>query len=385
MQIRDIAIESVRRRPSRSAFVVLALTLAIGTLVALIALTQTMRAEVGDELDQFGANIVITPRNTALALAYGALEVAGLDVDARELTPADADVIRTIPNRRNIAAVAPKLIATARANDKPVVLVGARFPDENGVKTWWQLNGRLPAAAGEALIGAEAAERLGAAIGTRLTIEGQTLAVVGTIAMTGSLDDQSVFADLGQVQQLLRRPDDLTVIEVSALCKGCPIEDIVQQIATVIPHARVAPIRQAVAAREQMVRQLTRFAYLVALVVVLAGGLVIMTTTLSSVIERTREIGLLRAIGFRRSHVVRVVLLEVVTLSVVGGLLGWLIGTGAAALLGPAIGQITTPIRPDLFLAFGALGLAGVLGLAAGSYPALRAATLDPTDSFRAL
>jgi putative ABC transport system permease protein len=385
MQIRDIAIQSLRRRPSRSAFVVLALTFAIGTLVALIALTQTMRAEVGDELDQFGANIVITPRNTALALAYGALEIAGLDVDARKLTPADADVIRTIPNKRNIAAVAPKLIGTARANDQPVVLVGARFPEENGVKTWWQVNGRLPASAGEALIGAEAAERLGATIGTPLTIEGQALAVVGTIAMTGSLDDQSVFADLAQVQQLLGRPGELTVIEVSALCKGCPIEDIVQQIAAVIPHARVAPIRQAVAAREQMVGQLTQFAYLVALVVVLAGGLVIMTTTLASLVERTREIGLLRAIGFRRSHVVRVVLLEVVTLSIVGGLLGWLTGTGAAALLGPAVGQITTPIRPDLFLALGALGLAAALGIAAGTYPALRAASSDPTDSFRAL
>lgn len=385
MQIRNIAIESLRRRPSRSVFVVLALTLAIGTLVALIALTQTMRAEVGDELDQFGANIIITPRNTALALAYGALEVAGLDVDARKLTPADADVIRTIPNKRNIAAVAPKLIGTARANDKPIVLVGARFPEENGVKTWWQVNGRLPAAPAEALVGAEAADRLGATIGTPLTIQGQAFTVVGTIAQTGSLDDQSVFADLAHVQQLLGRPGDLTVIEVSALCKGCPIEDIVQQIATVLPHARVAPIRQAVAAREQMVGQLTQFAYLVALVVVLAGGLVIMTTTLASVVERTKEIGLLRAIGFRRSHVVRVVLLEVVTLSVVGGLLGWVSGTAAASVLGPAIGHITTPIRPDVFLALGALSLAAALGLAAGTYPALRAASSDPTDSFRAM
>jgi putative ABC transport system permease protein len=385
MQIRHIAFGSLRRRWSRSLFVVATLTLATATLVALVALTRVVREEVGDELDRFGANIVVTPHNTALALAYGAVEIAGLQIDARPLTLEDADAIRTIHHKRNIAAVAPKLIGTTRANGRPVVLIGARFQEEQRMKVWWQITGEVPRRPGEALVGAEIAMQLALGVGTPLELDGERLVVTGVLAPTGSLDDQAVVAELTEVQRLLGRPGALTVIEVSALCKGCPIDDIVAQIAQVIPHARVAPIRQAVAAREQMVGQLTEFGYLVALVVLLAGVFVVATTTLSSVVERTREIGVLRAMGFRQSQVVRIVLLEVVTLSVGGGLLGWLAGSGTAAALGPVVGQITTPIQPDPLLGLAAVAVAAALGLMAGAYPASRAARMDPADCFRAM
>ena len=114
MQLRDIAIESVKRRPTRGAFVVTALALGIGTLVALVSLTRAMQSEISDELDRFGANIVITPTATTLDLAYGNVDLGGVTVDAKQLTGDDAAVIRTIPNKRNISAVAPKLTICRR-------------------------------------------------------------------------------------------------------------------------------------------------------------------------------------------------------------------------------------------------------------------------------
>jgi putative ABC transport system permease protein len=104
---------------------------------------------------------------------------------------------------------------------------------------------------------------------------------------------------------------------------------------------------------------------------------------LASVAERTREIGILRAVGFRQWHVMRIVLLEVAVTSLVGGALGWALGTIAAFGLGRAVADLETAVLPDGTMAASALGLALLLGVSAGVYPALRAARMDPTQAFR--
>lgn len=383
MQLRDIAFGSLKRRRSRAAFVVAALALGIGTLVALLSLTRAMQREIADELDRFGANIVVTPKSTLLDLAYGRVDVGALSVDARELTERDAAAIRTIPNRRNISAVAPKLIGTTEIDGGRVLLVGVHFREERGIKSWWQVDGAFPEGPGEVLLGAEAARTLGKTRGQPLRLGGRDLVVTGVLHPTGAIDDRAVFADLALVQGVLDRPGAVTVIEVSALCRGCPIEDIVAQIGAVLPSAQVTPIRQAVAAREQAVGQMTRFAYLVSAIVLLAAGLVIATTLLASVSERTQEIGVLRAVGFRQSHVVRVILLEVLVVSVLGGLAGWLAGTVGAHAFGRTVGQLSTSVPPDGWLAALGVALAVVLGLLSGLYPALRASRLDPARALR--
>lgn len=383
MQLRDIAIEHVKRRPTRGAFVVTALALGVGTVVALASLTRAMQSEIGDELDRFGANIVITPKATTLDLAYGNVDLGGVTVDARQLTGDDAGVIRTIPHERNISAVAPKLIGGADVEGERLLLVGAVFREERGIKSWWQMEGRFPETPAEVLLGAEAAQLLHKRPGDRLQIAGAERLVTGVLRATGTVDDRAVFTDLPTAQAVLDRPGALTLIEVSALCRGCPIEDIVAQIQAVLPHARVTPIRQAVAAREHAVGQMTRFAYLVSFIVLLAGGLVIMTTMLASVSERTQEIGILRAVGFRQSHVVRVILLEALALSALGGVAGWLVGSAGAHLFGRVVGQLSAPVPLNASAAVLAIGLSVVLGLASGWYPALRASRLDPAQAFR--
>jgi putative ABC transport system permease protein len=320
-----------------------------------------------------------------LDLAYGQVDLGGVNVDAQALTSADAAAVRTIHHKRNISVVAPRLIGTIDMDGARVLLVGIVVREERGVKSWWRLTGRYPDADAEVLLGAEAAKALVKGPGDRLSLGGCDRLVTGVLQPTGTLDDRAVFTELATVQDLLRRPNGVTLIEVSALCRGCPIEDIVAQIAGVLPHARVTPIRQAVAAREQAVAQMTRFAMLVSVVVLLAGVLVIVTTMLSSVSERTQEIGILRAVGFRQSHVVRVILIEVLALSVLGGVVGWFGGFLGARVFARSVGNVAGAVPPDAALAAAAVGLAVVMGTASGAYPALRAARMDPSQAFRQL
>ena len=385
MQLRHIALESVKRRKARFGFILAAVVIGIGTVVGLVSLTRAMQTDIGDELDRFGANIVVTPKSRMLDLAYGGLALGGVTVDRQDLTAEDAAAVRTIPNKRNISAVAPKLVGTIAIADTAVVLIGTRFDDERRVKSWWQLEGRWPQDANEVVIGAEAAQSTGACIGRQLIVGETPLLVVGRIAPTGSLDDQALFTELGVAQRLLRRPAAVSLIEVSALCRGCPIEDIVSQIATVLPHARVTPIRQAAAVREQAVRQFTQFSYAISGLVLLVGTLVVMTTMMSSVMERTQEIGILRAVGFRRTHVAAIVLLETLLVTIAGGLAAWIVGLVAAKALGPAFAQIATPIAIDVRLAALSVVFAALIGIAGGAYPAFRAAQMDPAYALRQL
>jgi len=147
----------------------------------------------------------------------------------------------------------------------------------------------------------------------------------------------------------------------------------------------VTALRQAVTLRMEMVGQLTRFSWALSAVVLVIGGLVVLTTMLGAVNERKHEIGVLRAIGYRRRHIVNVILSEALLVSALGGLLGWLIGTGAAASLTPMVTQVELAVSWDALLALWAVAIAAAVGMVSSIYPAVRAAQLDPTTALRAL
>lgn len=383
MQLRNISWASVKRRKGRFAFLLVALTLGIGTVVALLSLSSAMRVAVEDNLDRFSANIIVTPKARSLNLGYGGLAIGDVTVDARALTTDDVGRVRTISNHRNLSAVAPKLVGTIDVAGTQVLLIGADLKQERIIKNWWTIDGRFASAPSELMLGSEAASALAKRVGDEVDLGDGPRQIVGVIGPTGAVEDQAVFGDLAMVQRRLGVPAAVSFIEVSALCSGCPIEDMVAQIGAVLPHARVSPIRQAVAAKERAVLQFTRFAYVVSIVVLLVGGLVVTTTMMASVTERTQEIGILRAVGFRRTQVARVVLVEVFGVTVVGGLLGWLVGTGAARLLGPSLSDVAASVPIDPRLAILAVALALLLGAGGGIYPALRAARMDPSHALR--
>src|SRR5947207_6902167 len=192
-----------------------------------------------------------------------------------------------------------------------------------------------------------------------------------------------ILGSLAHVQTLLNKPDQLSLIEVSALCKDCPIGDIVSQISERLPQAKGSAIQQSVPARSYTVKRLTRFSAAVSGMVLAIGSLMIFTTMMGSVIERTKEIGVLRAIGFRKEHIIKGLMIEVAVISVVGGLLGWGVGTLASRLALPYFAEtrVVFEFQPLLALAAVAAGL--IIGTLSSFYPILRASRLDPSEAVR--
>jgi putative ABC transport system permease protein len=203
---------------------------------------------------------------------------------------------------------------------------------------------------------------------------------------TASQDDALVFASLKKAQNLLGKEGKITLAEVAALCSGCPIGDMVTQIAEKLPDAKVSAIQQVVEGRLKALDQFKRFSYAMAAVVVFIGSLIVFVTMMGSVNERTTEIGVFRAIGFRKSHIMRIILLEAALVSLLAGFLGYAVGMGGAKLALPFMAEgRNAHLIWDTTIAFGSIGLALTLGLLASLYPALHASKMDPTEALRAL
>ena len=385
MRLLDVTLRNLRRRVGRKLLLMLGLTIGVATVVALMAITTTLQADVSTNLDEYGANILIVPKADDLSLSYGGVTVASAAYDVGELTVGDLDRIETIENARNISVVAPKLLGAIPVGERSVLVAGVRFEDEFTLKQWWDLEGEEPDAPDEALAGMRLAEALRLHPGDEVLINDRVFRVTGILAENGSQDDDILFIDLGAAQQVMEKPEGVSLVEVSALCTECPIEEMVSQISGALPQARVTALRQAVTLRMETVGQLSRFALMVSIVVVVIGALVVLSTMLGAVTERRQEIGLFRALGFRQEHVIRIILSEAALVSLTAGVAGWLAGMGTAILLAPRLVNTSTAVGWNPWLAAGAVAGALLIGSLGSLYPAINAARLDPTTALRSL
>lgn len=420
MRISSIAWANLKRRKGKAAFLVVGISIGIATVVALLTLSRLIRDEIGAQLDQYGANIIVMPQSNSLSLDYGGISVTGVSLDVNQLKNEDAKRVLEIPYRNRISVVAPKILGVSDVEGQQVLLAGVDFPSELRLKRWWRLVGEKPQQDGDLLIGYDVAKRLSLIEPTadgqsqavpvmemsdvtvnvqphhinveqkgfrllrdRLRIASLEHRVAGVITPTGGSEDQMIFGSLPHFQTLLGKPDQLSMIEVSALCIGCPVEDIVKQISTQLPNAKVSALQQSVRARAETVDRLTRFATAVSAVVLLIGGLMVFTTMMGSVVERTKEIGLLRAIGLRKRQIINELMIEVAAISTVGGLVGWIGGMLISWLILPYFSQSGLKLEFDPKIALGAVGVALLIGAVSSVYPAIRASRLDPSEAVR--
>ena len=291
MKLHNISFNNLRRRKAKMAFLTVGLTVGIATIVTLVTLTKSMSGDIERKMDEFGANILITPQQNGLAMNYGGISLGGVTFDQKEILESDLSRISTIKNNKNISAVAPKVLGGVAVAGHQVLLIGVQFDKELKLKQWWKLFGEAPKAANELLLGSDAARVLNVMTGDPLEIKGERFKVSGVLEQTGSQDDSLVFAQLGVAQRILHKEGRINLVEVAALCSGCPIGDMVLQIAEKLPDAKVSAIQQVVEGRLKALDQFRRFSYAMAGVVVFIGSLIVFVTMMGSVNERTTLFG----------------------------------------------------------------------------------------------
>jgi putative ABC transport system permease protein len=386
MRLKDISINNLRRRKGKVFFLILGLTIGITTVVTLISVTRMMNEDISKKLDEFGANILIIPRSDDLSLSYGGMNIGGVSMDTQTLEDSDVPKIRQIEVRENISTVSPKLIGVVEVEGKKVPLMGLQFQEELRMKKWWKIHGAAPKSREEVLLGNEVAVRLFKSTGNTLSINGKEVKIAGILDETGSQDDFLILGDLTFVQEALKKPGALSLIEVSAFCNTCPIEEIVKQISQKLPQAKVTAIKQTLQTKMEALDHFEKFSVGISIIVLLIGSLIVFTNMMASVNERKREIGIFRAIGFRKSHVIRIIFLEALIVGLTAGAVGYVLGLGVSHIIGPMVtGMKGGKIVIDPLLVIGAIFLSALIGILSSAYPAIHASKMDPTTALRAL
>ena len=385
MRLEHIVLHNLRRRKGRAIFLVIGLLIGVATVVTLLSLTDAMGQRAQHELENFGANIIITPRSEALALNYGGIQLAGVNLVAKELEQSSLANIDDIPNRRNVATIAPKVLGAVEVDGQRIMMMGVDPAAEFKLKRWWSIAGRPVEQGHELLVGDAVVKRFNLNMGDTLKVNGQDFTVVGLLAKTGSQDDQLLIAPLDVAQATLGKPGQISMVEIAALCHDCPVDDMVNQLQTVLPGTDVQAVQQVVKTRMHALGQFRLFAWGVAVTVVIIGALLVFVTMMGAISERTREIGIFRAIGYRRRHVLHLVLMEATIVSTLAGVLGYLAGVAATLVALPLLdgGKASWQWNPTLAVA--AVVAAIFVGLLASLQPAFRASRLEPSEALRAL
>jgi putative ABC transport system permease protein len=282
-----------------------------------------------------------------------------------------------------IATVAPRLYIPARLEGSAVTLAGIKPMEERLIRSWWELTeGRHLGDGDEILAGAFAAAALNLETGDSLEIEGRRFTIVGTLKESGSNDDYLLFAPLSTVQDVYGSEGRVSTIDVRALCTSCPVEMIADSINGAVPGIHAVAVRQ-VAEAEMRVQERLRTMMLSLAAVTLAVGLFGVANALSAMVtERTKDIGIMRAVGASRAQIVRVLLYEAVVLGLFGGVAGYLGGLALAAVIGPVVfdGMTVMPVAGHLPLA---MILAVAVALIAALRPSLVAAGTRVADTLR--
>ncbi len=384
MNLLTIPLRNTRRKPLRTLLLVAVFSVGVSAVVALHYVAEAVGESFERKLARYGANIVAFPAADTLALGYGGVQLGSLSYDVRHLDEAETlRRIRSIHMHDRLSAVSPKLVALARVDGQAVGAIGVSMRDELSLKAHWQTPHRFPKAEHEVLAGSRAAERLDLAPGDEVDIAGRAFDVAGVLAPTGSEDDEVLFADLAALQDATGLTGKVNLVEIAALCAGCPIDDIVAELRQALPGVDIKALRQVVGQRMYSIDFVSTLAWIVGLVILLTACVMIALSLYASVGERGKEIGLMRALGFSRAGVFMAFSFEALLLGALASVVGYVAGCLASLEVLRAL-----DVAESVALPFEAahlavtLALVGLLTALSSALPAWKAARVEPSEAF---
>jgi putative ABC transport system permease protein len=364
--------------------VAFAMALGVSLATAMLNVMMDVGDKVSQELRTYGANLTVVPRGASIV---GELYESEDDRDAaapqKYLDEADLPKMKMIFWAFNLVDFAPFLEMRAMVGEHPIALVGTWFDRrldlptgeavETGMKrlkSWWDVDGEWASDDGQgAMIGKTLSERLGLKVGDVFSIKGHegqngkgtpVNLTVKAVFYSGGPEDEQAFVPLSLVQEFSNRPGRVQRVDVSALttpendlarraaqdpnslsrkewdtwyCTAY-ISSIAYQIEEVVGDSRAKPVLQVAESEGAILKKTQLLMLLLTVLSLICAALAISNLVTASVMERSAEIGLLKAIGATGAAVSLLILTEIVLTSMAGGAVGYFVGLGFAQIIG---------------------------------------------------
>lgn len=372
---------------------------------ALLTVTWQVEAKVAEELAKFGPNMIVEPETEELTIEVGGISLGTIGetkyisennaLKIRNLTKDDfGDKVRGDPNK-NAFLYALVNITKGEETNK-IILAGTWFDQLQKINTWWDISGSYPQDSSSIVIGTIASKKLNIGRGDIVTLDykeniitntdeyefhnSKNFEVVGIVS-TGGEDDKRIFADLDVVQNLTNRENKVNIMHISAVCNACPVDDIAAIIEDNIPDVEVTTVKQVEKRTMLILEEIGSMMFLITVIALLASALGVMTTMTTSVVERTKEIGMMKAIGAEDRKVAMLFLSEAVIIGVIGGIIGYIVGSILAQYIGESV--FHSAIIPDLMVLPIVIGIALAITIVSSIIPVRRAVKIEPAEVIR--
>jgi len=406
LMVMKVSITSLVAHKMRSFLTMLGVVIGVGAVIALVAVGAGTQAQVVSQFESLGSNLLVVSSQSSFGFRRG-----GMTTSQRQLTGSDVEAIEGLAT--SVALVAPEYspgnfsVTYSGTTTQPTI--SGVTEDYAPVRNWTMATGRFISAedsdnmAMVAVLGVDAVEDLfGSAtvnpVGEIIRINRQNYTVIGVLEQKGqstgpTSQDRVVFLPLRTAQIKLGGAGTNTVRSINLQVRSAEEMDLAQAQVTAILRTlhglatgadndfTVQNQADIVSTVEETSGTFTTLLASIAAISLIVGGIGIMNIMLVSVTERTREIGLRKAVGAKRSDILIQFLAEAVVLSVVGGLIGVGIGVGGAQLIAGLFSSSPALVTGSSVAL--ALGVSLAIGIFFGFYPANRAARLNPIDALR--
>lgn len=401
--IRDLLSEtiwSLSRNKARSGLTILGIVIGIASVITMIAIGQGAKSTIESNIEAIGSNLIV--------VMPGAQRIGGISQGAgssQTLTMEDADAIRS--QIQSIKAVAPEVSrryqATAKGNNTNTEVVGtlADYLTARNVKMnigSFFSDQQIRSSAKIAIIGPTARDDLFGQnvnpVGQSVKIKNVDFQIVGMTEAKGGTGfnnpDDYIYVPITSAQHYLAGNSYLSDISIAAVDQSS-MASVQQQISDLLlTRHKITDPTQAdfnimnqndiIATATSVTNTFTILLSSIAGISLLVGGIGIMNMMLTNVTERTREIGLRKAVGTRKIYINLQFLAEAIALTFLGGAVGILLGWIATLAITKFAGLSTQISLSSILLAF---SVAAVVGIVFGFYPARRAAALNPIEALR--
>ena len=363
----SLVVKNLLRQRVRTLLTVVGITVGIATVVALGAITAGMKGTADQFVTSGDAQFIVAQK--------GAADLSFSRIDAALLPLVDA-----VPG---VAAVSGVQLEIMKVGANPFFFLGGVDPRLLRSQGLSVRSGRLPRSGNEVVLGTEAATDLGVVVGDTVTLGESSLKVVGTYYSDVVWQRGGGFAPLDTVQQMVDRPGIVTLAYVTVDRDADP-DTVAARIRRSVPEVVTISSADEYGQVDQGFTLIEGASTAISVLAVVIGGIGVMNTMVMAIFERTREIGVLRAVGWPSGRVLRMVLTESLLLCVAAAVVGSVLGVAMVRLvvLIPSVSGLLLPaFPPGVFVR--ALLVALAVGLLGAIYPAVRATRLTPMEALR--
>jgi len=391
------ALSAITANKLRSSLTTLGVVIGVASVIAMIGIAEGTKRQALDELEALGSNLIVVFPN------WGRSGQRTGGDEAETLRMEDVDLIRrSVPTAVNVSGEVRTRVSVKYGSLNERSQVTGGLPELQQIRNIKMKEGRFftaqenEVAAKVCILGFDIYERLfesAPAVGSIIRVNNQDFEVIGVAAFKGGQGfmnpDDMIYVPINTANSRIRRRDTLSGIAVQAADADvmpytlAKVQETLRQVrrdASGEDLFRAFNQGELIETAEEQSRILSLLLGGVASVSLLVGGIGIMNIMLVSVTERTREIGLRKAIGARRDDVLSQFLLESILLCLAGGVIGVILGIAGVHFVAGLMGVVPVVSVPGVIIAF---AFAALVGTFFGFYPAYMASKLEPMEALR--